>query len=942
LAQSKLLDEQSKQRASYESERAQDVVTLNARTSDLNVAAYILRLSRCKASLVQNNQTASSMSFQVCETPNGTLTYRFNDPSMENSANSLSLQGKEILDFALQNMHAALGIAEKEATMQAAGLAMGASMEDREDGYDDDQVSVLQRQPKVSQSLSQPLPKGFASSTVPPVTEPRSQSKQANRCRNAKPDCGLLHDTFALLWGNMKDLVEESTQKISKDDDEWKKLNDGFNAQLETLTTETGDVAALFAEATSSAISEGESQAAKQAQQKQLNLIYKETMSECRETLRSILFTDICGTIKVRNQLISSTLGVKEMDVVDCAVTAWVYAPCSVPCDADAIGGTRLLKREVVAATSEYGAKCPALNTTMQCNQVKCPADCELSEWSSFSKCSKECGGGVQTRTRTKITPPENGGKACQTLQETQPCNTGSCDRDCTLSGWSPWGACSQACDGGKMTRTKKIVRQSRAEGTCAGPQSATRFMRQSCNVQACAGDEVCISNLDIVLAIDSSGSLTQKGFDLLKTFAEKFISKFQWNARVAVVQFGNGHLDSQGVVSDATLKLKLTDSMLHFNSAIRNLTFQRGFTNMAQAFKKGSEVLKRTSKRGAETEFIMITDGKPSFKLQTNQALQELKKIARVVIIHVKSFPPKEDTRLMKAYASSPDSENYISIPGKKKLRLNWDTYVQKALVQTCPLATSPGKTPTEIGVKTVTDTGVKTVKPIGAPPVVPGPKAPPVVTPDPCVGNVTCDLNFAGSTFKSTFFQSGVTRPEFRFSNICKVGSQDYDLLIVNSTEYRAPSKRANRIRGDFGQINVLSGTRVNMEFAIVFSGTQKPAKVSSLILSILDLVEGCGGRTEELTAYHFASAYVTSDTELRRFDNPDGSSTFKASTRGGRRDNPKDVMKMSKKQEKRTVSFEFTDVEAWHITFAVGGPPRGGRNFMMTGSSELMQAC
>jgi len=668
VAQAEILDEQSTQRASYGSERAEDVVTLKARTSDLNVAAYILRLSKCKTSLVQSNQTALSMSFQVCDAPNGKQTYLFSDPRMEKSANSLSLQGKEILDFTLQNINAALGVAEKEAAMQAAGLAMGTSMEEREDGYDDyvdDQALFLQRQP--SQNLSQSAPAAFPWSTVPPLTEPRSQSKQANRCRNAKPDCGLLHDTFALLWGNMKDLVDESSQKIAKDDEEWKQLNHGMNSQLERLATEVGELSALFAEATSMAISERESQSAKQAQQKQLNLIYKETMSECRETLRSILFTDICGTIKVRNQLISSTLDVTEMDIVDCAVTAWVDSPCSVPCHADAVGGTRILTREVVVAASQYGAACPALSASMRCNQIKCPVDCELSEWSSFSKCSKECGGGVQTRTRRKISSPENGGKACEVLQETQPCNTGSCDRDCMLSDWSAWGACSQACDGGKMTRTKKVLMKSRAEGACPEPKSKARFMRQSCNVQTCNGDEVCTSNLDVVLAIDSSGSLTEKGFDLLKTFAGKFVGKFHWNARFAVVQFGNGHLDSQGVVSDAVLSLKLTDSMIHVKSAITNMTYQRGFTNMAQAFKKGNEVLKRASRRGAETEFIMITDGKPSFKLQTTQALQELKKIARVVIIHVKSFPPKEDVKLMKAYASSPDSENYISIPERK-----------------------------------------------------------------------------------------------------------------------------------------------------------------------------------------------------------------------------------------------------------------------------------
>jgi len=39
----------------------------------------------------------------------------------------------------------------------------------------------------------------------------------------------------------------------------------------------------------------------------------------------------------------------------------------------------------------------------------------------------------------------------------------------------------------------------------------------------------------------------------------------------------------------------------------------------------------------------------------------------------------------------------------------LNYDKYVQKALVHTCPLSISPSRTLDEVGIKTVTDTGEK-----------------------------------------------------------------------------------------------------------------------------------------------------------------------------------------------------------------------------------------
>ena len=56
------------------------------------------------------------------------------------------------------------------------------------------------------------------------------------------------------------------------------------------------------------------------------------------------------------------------------------------------------------------------------------PVDCEVSKWSPFSSCTRICGGGIQTQTRTIIQKESNGGIACPTdLLKTQPCNTQTC-----------------------------------------------------------------------------------------------------------------------------------------------------------------------------------------------------------------------------------------------------------------------------------------------------------------------------------------------------------------------------------------------------------------------------------------------------------------------------------------------------------------------------------
>jgi len=66
--------------------------------------------------------------------------------------------------------------------------------------------------------------------------------------------------------------------------------------------------------------------------------------------------------------------------------------------------------------------------------------DCLMGSWGDWSACSKNCGGGVQTRNRSIITPSNEGGNACGQTVDTRPCNTEPCP-DCAFN-WSPFGQC--------------------------------------------------------------------------------------------------------------------------------------------------------------------------------------------------------------------------------------------------------------------------------------------------------------------------------------------------------------------------------------------------------------------------------------------------------------------------------------------------------------------
>ncbi len=55
------------------------------------------------------------------------------------------------------------------------------------------------------------------------------------------------------------------------------------------------------------------------------------------------------------------------------------------------------------------------------------PVDCKVSDYADWSPCSKTCGGGNRTRTRTIITGAAYGGHECPPLEETEPCNADPC-----------------------------------------------------------------------------------------------------------------------------------------------------------------------------------------------------------------------------------------------------------------------------------------------------------------------------------------------------------------------------------------------------------------------------------------------------------------------------------------------------------------------------------
>lgn len=144
---------------------------------------------------------------------------------------------------------------------------------------------------------------------------------------------------------------------------------------------------------------------------------------------------------------------------VDCVVSEW--GPWS-----ECVEGVQTRTRTVVTPASNGGDPCPPLTETQECNGGS-PVDCVVSAWSDWSACVN----GTRTRTRTIVTPASNGGASCPPLTETQNCT------DCVVSAWGPWSDCVN----GEQTRTRTIVTPASNGGAPCPPLTETQECTAGC-----------------------------------------------------------------------------------------------------------------------------------------------------------------------------------------------------------------------------------------------------------------------------------------------------------------------------------------------------------------------------------------------------------------------------------------------------------------------------
>jgi len=513
-----------------------------------------------------------------------------------------------------------------------------------------------------------------------PCTDPDKGAPSAHDKRQAKctikksPQCYKLQERFLLIQGGIQDERDELLEEISTLEhycEETKKT-------LETQISNDQDILAnsqtKLAQATEKEANAGEIARQTAAKNEQLNNDLVKQMKTCSGNYINFE-TEICALKKIRGELYKLKGTGSSAFFQDCAVSKWDPEECTKKCS----GGEQKLTRSVLTHP-DGGSKCLPLAAMRSCNNQPCPVDCSLAAWSGWSKCSAECGGGVTQRLREVKMAMKYGGHPCSSVSETKACNNQACEKDCELSDWTKWTACSKDCDGGTRKRMKFVKHESEGAGHCADEWSVKRLEYKQCHMHRCGVETVgaplaCNRTLDVILLLDGSGSLGKAGWQAEMKAAKFFIKAFNHAAgkvNMAVILF-SGPRTWSGVsicTGKSKVAVKLADcgikTVSHFTTdldkvdqLVTGLTWPMGSTLTSLALMTAKAELS-LGRADVHALVVVITDGRPLSYRKTELASRDLRKSARLLWVPVTKFAP---LKYIKTWATRRWQENVVKV---------------------------------------------------------------------------------------------------------------------------------------------------------------------------------------------------------------------------------------------------------------------------------------
>jgi len=513
------------------------------------------------------------------------------------------------------------------------------------------------------------------------------------------------------MRGEIIDQLTQKTKELEAHNTYCKGITDGLNEEITTLLNQLVVWNTELARATgwlgSLQISQREYQMIKHQVCKEL----REKYTECYKDLMS-LEMEGCGLLQIRQSVYNRVKapdmkpGDPQIMIQDCEMGDWVVGPCSSTCvDMNGNPGVQLITRSPVVkwdpttAEGKYGMGCPPAQTSRDCSNVPCPIDCVMGDWTGWSKCSKDCGGGQQGRSRPIELEADHGGKECPSNSQEQMCNTGSCDVDCVLSDWTGWGPCSKSCrwrstaKPGSQTRSKSIKVASKGGGKCPKPKTRERYEWQKCNDFVCPKDIKCVADVDAIVLLDGSGSLwyrygpKDRNWELSKKFTIDLIGMSKM-AKMDEHGRAKGGLRYGAAIFSwgANVVSPLSHKKDEVIDKVKAASWPRGWTMTDKGLLKAKQMFMIGGTKNRQQIIVLVTDGRASNRWKARKAANEVRAGGiRIILVPVGGAALKQEKEMCR-WASKPCNENMIKTPSWRMLisKLRW------YLTTLCPVISS------------------------------------------------------------------------------------------------------------------------------------------------------------------------------------------------------------------------------------------------------------
>lgn len=502
---------------------------------------------------------------------------------------------------------------------------------------------------------------------TPPVPEPKVDVRKC-LMPNRLVDCAALSDSMSQLKGLLGDMGDRNAGQMRKIADNCVKKKQSIDRNLVNLNN--------MAKTTSETlVNLGKEISAASRQQHIASRGHQDASDEMEAHKKRCKYDtddlerEICELKKRRTDLLR--IRGQSGLLVDCEVGPWEpKAPCSKTCG----GGKQTFTRTLVNKAAG-GAKCPSMSIDTDCNTGKCPVDCKIGEWTPWTACSVTCGTGVQSRKREVQVEAKNGGTACEPTLDSRVCSGPPCEGDCVLAEFGPWGQCTKACGGGKKIRTRGIKQKATGRSRCPKVNSKERREFAACNAQACPKKDglKCSSKTDLIMLLDGSGSITQETFEKQKAFAIDLAGRFTLDKTkgymIGAVIYGEG----------AQTVFPLTDDAAVMQTKIGSLRRGDGGASLSGGLNEAKKLLGKGRKDASNLVFV-LADGPADSKDLSAEASRSLQKYGVRVVVSL--VGEGVDPSPLKALASAPKKENFFNPKSFEELQRD----VQSRMFEICP----------------------------------------------------------------------------------------------------------------------------------------------------------------------------------------------------------------------------------------------------------------